>query len=599
MKQFERCHVSEAATSTSIISDTYEYIIPKSKIYAKSAVEDFLNFPDSIDRNPDNIHEAPSSFATVVTNNYKLEADILIHSIRRFHNEPIFVRCDKESEEYLTSRGFNDIHFSRISQYGDNVLANKYDTASDALLICENVLLMDSDIIVTAKIEFNTHHELVLSPCGHPECDFNAGDKYGHFNTGMLFMSSTDVVNELRNLSQISLFGEQEMVYKLVTKFDCGIFEGVHNLGIQAGLPKIHSILDIPSSSDSASTIHLHLDITLNNDKNSYHLMMQYHDIFFSWLIYYHRDLYIYIKRVLAKNEIISRFGSHTDAKHQYILLSKVNVGIYSSSISNRLQNTRKVSGEYTDIDQVHTQLGSIPIDEYMDYKLDLFENISYPSVMGQTDTDFTWILYCDVNSPEAMKDRLLSYERDAFPKVKIMWTDDDFALSQELLFSSVGPEIVDDSVEILASSILDIDDGLSKDFIETMKGFVVYPAGVHNGKYIVSPENRQGLIVNNDGSYGGWVLDLVREVNAYQYIMIVEAITRSMPSYGLHTAFKRPHEYMVDLIDGDYVQVEYPFVLQSMNYASLFNGDLSNERPPIPLDNYDLKSNYSIDFNK
>ena len=46
--------------------------------------------------------------------------------------------------------------------------------------------------------------------------------------------------------------------------------------------------------------------------------------------------------------------------------------------------------------------------DEWMDNRMWLFENFCFPSVIGQTNQNFEWLLFFDSNTKEIYKNRIL-----------------------------------------------------------------------------------------------------------------------------------------------------------------------------------------------
>jgi len=49
--------------------------------------------------------------------------------------------------------------------------------------------------------------------------------------------------------------------------------------------------------------------------------------------------------------------------------------------------------------------------DEWMEERFDIFDNICYPSVEGQTNKNFKWILICDPNTKSEWRKKIDSYE--------------------------------------------------------------------------------------------------------------------------------------------------------------------------------------------
>ena len=47
-----------------------------------------------------------------VTDKFKIEASIMIKTLREFHQQPIYIICDDSSKKFLEIEGFKNIHFS-------------------------------------------------------------------------------------------------------------------------------------------------------------------------------------------------------------------------------------------------------------------------------------------------------------------------------------------------------------------------------------------------------------------------------------------------------------------------------------------------------
>ena len=61
---------------------------------------------------------------------------------------------------------------------------------------------------------------------------------------------------------------------------------------------------------------------------------------------------------------------------------------------------------DYWDVTKNNEQLLT---DEWMDNRMWLFENFCFPSVVGQTNQNFEWLLYFDTNTKDVYKNRIIN----------------------------------------------------------------------------------------------------------------------------------------------------------------------------------------------
>lgn len=80
--------------------------------------------------------------------------------------------------------------------------------------------------------------------------------------------------------------------------------------------------------------------------------------------------------------------------KVQHYLVTKFNVGLYSDASSWELA------------DKAGRRIAQEP-DAWMEHRLELFETYCIPSVLNQSDQDFTWLLFLDSRTPATYRDRV------------------------------------------------------------------------------------------------------------------------------------------------------------------------------------------------
>lgn len=121
---------------------------------------------------------------------------------------------------------------------------------------------------------------------------------------------------------------------------------------------------------------------------------------------------------------------------------------------------------EYWDVTKNNEQLLT---DEWMDNRMWLFENFCFPSVAGQTNKNFEWLLYFDTNTKEVYKNRIIDLvaKHDNF---HVFFVDAMPAFEPELL--KYIAEKAKDKAFIISTRI-DNDDSIHVDFInEVQKQF-------------------------------------------------------------------------------------------------------------------------------
>lgn len=206
------------------------------------------------------------SFATVITENYKYEGDILLHSLRSFHSQPVYVHCDIATQEFLESMGYCDIEYIIIGKHGkfDNIhkhgefhkpdfIGEKMSSMQSALKHHSNTMFLDADIIILKEIIIESTSEVVFSNHYHNDDDFTIEKYSGSFNAGYLFTSNLDFPMAWEDIYlNNSKFYEQEGMYKLITMFDIDVFDNTHNVGMWRGV--------IPNTDVDPVSMHVHID---------------------------------------------------------------------------------------------------------------------------------------------------------------------------------------------------------------------------------------------------------------------------------------------------------------------------------------------------
>jgi uncharacterized protein (UPF0297 family) len=107
--------------------------------------------------------------------------------------------------------------------------------------------------------------------------------------------------------------------------------------------------------------------------------------------------------------------------------------------------------------------------DEWMDNRMWLFENFCFPSVVGQTNQNFEWLLFFDTNTKEIYKKRILELVANQ-NNFKVFFVDAMPSFKPELL-KYIAQETKD--IPYLITTRIDNDDSIHVDFInEVQKQF-------------------------------------------------------------------------------------------------------------------------------
>ena len=121
---------------------------------------------------------------------------------------------------------------------------------------------------------------------------------------------------------------------------------------------------------------------------------------------------------------------------------------------------------EYWDVTKNNEQLLT---DEWMDNRMWLFENFCFPSVVGQTNQNFEWLLYFDTNTKEIYKKRILNLVANQL-NFKVFFVDAMPSFMPEL---SKYIALRNKDKPYLISTRIDNDDSIHVDFInEVQKRF-------------------------------------------------------------------------------------------------------------------------------
>jgi len=121
---------------------------------------------------------------------------------------------------------------------------------------------------------------------------------------------------------------------------------------------------------------------------------------------------------------------------------------------------------DYWDVTKNNEQLLT---DEWMDNRMWLFEKFCFPSVVGQSNQNFEWVIYFDTNTKEVYKNRILNLVEN-HKNVKVFFVDAMPSFMPELL-KYIAEQTK--GIPYLITTRIDNDDSIHVDFInEVQKQF-------------------------------------------------------------------------------------------------------------------------------
>ena len=199
------------------------------------------------------------SFCFVVTANLKDEAEVLLRTLRLFHDEPVYIICDKETRIHLNKMQLCDNvkfktsaekeHLDAIQEKvfeGHSCVANdihhapsivkKMEAMDFALKLHDNTFFLDTDIIVLDNLQEYFTAEIVLSPHFYPKEKQHKGFEFGFYNAGYLFCANKGFPRFWRHLYLTdSTFFEQECMNRISDYYNIQTFSKQHNVGFWRG----------------------------------------------------------------------------------------------------------------------------------------------------------------------------------------------------------------------------------------------------------------------------------------------------------------------------------------------------------------------------
>ena len=203
---------------------------------------------------PEKYHKI-QSFCFVVTENIKREGAMMLKSLRKFHDQPVYIICDIASKRFfmqeklkdesvickLTSekqlKEINEEIFKDHKCIANNIhrpaeILTKMDVMNFALEHHDNTFFLDADIIVLDNLQEYFNAKVVLSPHYYPKKYTSHGFENGFYNAGYVFCASKGFPNLWKHIYlNDSIFFEQECMNRIPDIQHIQTFSRGHNVG--------------------------------------------------------------------------------------------------------------------------------------------------------------------------------------------------------------------------------------------------------------------------------------------------------------------------------------------------------------------------------
>ena len=268
---------------------------------------------------PEKYHKI-QSFCFVVTENIKQEGAMMLKSLRKFHDQPVYVICDLASRRFFTQEGLKDESIickltskEELEKINEEVFKNhkciannvhrpaeiltKMDVMNFALKHHDNTFFLDADIIVLDNLQEYFSAKVVLSPHYYPKQYTSHGFENGFYNAGYVFCASKGFPNFWKHIYlNDSIFFEQEGMNRIPDRQNIQTFSKEHNVGFwrRGEMPK------------HVKSLHFH--ITDGVDKNRCDSLKEMNqnikDFGVNLLKERHEDLYNYHLRMTSAKKI-------------------------------------------------------------------------------------------------------------------------------------------------------------------------------------------------------------------------------------------------------------------------------------------------------
>ena len=244
---------------------------------------------------------------------------------------------------------------------------------------------------------------------------------------------------------------------------------------------------------------------------------------------------------------------------------------------------------------------------EYLETRLELFQEVCYKGAYNQSNHNFIWLLFIDRETPDIYKKTLNKLSK--WKCLKIIFTDANLNF-HPFLVKTIQEKLQPDT-EFLITSILDCDDGLNVDYIKTIQdnfreqdfefinfpcGYLLRKDGLFLRQYISSPfisliERINEPIITSKVMSHSYLFNLsksglsVKQIFTDPIWLQVVHDHNLLTSYDINSVLQSPNQIKNDFIFQDFIKsyITVPY------YQSL----------KIFLENKILKNNYKIGIEK
>tara|TARA_R110002167_G_scaffold363038_1_gene582743 strand:+ start:1 stop:1620 length:1620 start_codon:yes stop_codon:yes gene_type:complete len=269
---------------------------------------------------PEQYHKI-ESFCFVTTDNIKREAAMLLKSLRKFHDQPVYIICDESSKRFLVNEGLKDDNvFCKLvaekddldnilkeTFYNHKCIANKVHKPAEILLKMEvmemalrhhnNTFFLDSDIIVLDNLQEYFQSKIILSPHYYPEKYLSNGFENGFYNAGYIFCASKGFPKLWRHMYlNDSIFFEQECMNRIPDVSHIQTFDREHNVGFwrRDQIPK------------HIKSLHFHITKGVDKNRNAHlrGLNENIKNIGVDYMKAHHEDIYNYYRQMTESKKV-------------------------------------------------------------------------------------------------------------------------------------------------------------------------------------------------------------------------------------------------------------------------------------------------------
>lgn len=105
--------------------------------------------------------------------------------------------------------------------------------------------------------------------------------------------------------------------------------------------------------------------------------------------------------------------------------------------------------------------------DEWLEHRFNLFENYCFPSVVNQSNQNFTWCIFFDIDTPQNFKEKIFTLVKDTSNVIPLFI---DGMRDLNVSFKNYIRENIDNTDLYIITTRIDNDDIIHKDFVDTIQ---------------------------------------------------------------------------------------------------------------------------------